>query len=204
MQANLEQLYTKWKKRLDHQDREYARKALAAQAVSEASMADGMIQSSILPRVHSADFVHSKYMHRSSTDAIQTTASWLSRSAGVTNTPPSKNKADIENDLRRISHLLKESPRILAAASDIARQNGAQLRRQRPDTANSLKRKYSGENTLTDSPTNPMKLLASISSHAAPVPVLETENKSQPINRSVSIGDLEDAQAFVHFLKSMS
>lgn len=192
VQNNLEALYTKWKQRLSHQDQEYARKTMAAQAVSHACTLqhDEMLLTSNIPRAFSSIELH-HFEARQTEKAIHKTATWLSRAAGIDlKTISNTNIADIENKLRIISSLIQESPTVLAATVNLSRAKGNQSDQCCMTTPDVRKRKFSVERNLSASPTNPMKLLASISSHAVPVPI-DQQN-------------YEDAQTLVNFIKSVT
>lgn len=182
---------------------------MAAQAVSQASSLDkcgGIIHSS--SSIFPPEFNHSEAAQQRNTEKnIRTTAMWLARATDITNTHVSGIQTNIENELRIITRLIDDAPAVVTIASDFLRQK--RIDQPKTETSNGRKRKqYADTTNASDSLFNPMKLLASISSHATPVPVVDIiqdkcNHFSKPIN-SVSIGDLEDAQTFVHFLKSMT
>mmetsp|Transcript_573 Transcript_573/g.1239 ORF Transcript_573/g.1239 Transcript_573/m.1239 type:complete len:251 (-) Transcript_573:16-768(-) len=79
-------------------------------------------------------------------------------------------------------------------------------------TAGKRKHSLSDDENTTGSPNNPMKLLASLSSQAAPVPIDANDDAkltapSSNTNNSVAIPnnnvDAEDAKTFVNFLQSV-
>jgi hypothetical protein len=196
----LEDLYQKWKEKLEYQDRESAQKAMAAHAVSQASLVDFSFQSRNVPIVNPSECYHSVDTQVVK-KAIHDTANWLYR-AETTLSKPAPNAASvIENELRIISGLVREAPIILGTAADLPRRTAP----------NVPKRKHNTDcMNVPDSPSNPMKLLASISSRAPPVPVVQYDTTNQNnsgsnvISRNVSVADHEDAKTFVHFLQSMS
>jgi hypothetical protein len=223
----LENLYRKWKERIEYQDRESARKAMAAAAVSEASsLNERTIQMKNIPVVFSPGCNHTEATHqRVDQNAIHKTAHWLYRAERILSktgtrvgnadgaTSPAREVDDStngESDLEMISRLVQEAPVILSAASDLSRQKESRNRPSQQHVTLSLrqKRKHCTDFAdVLDSRSNPMKLLASISSHAAPVPILqedlpnEKQLRSRPTNTGASIS--EDAETFVHFLQSM-
>mmetsp|Transcript_42277 Transcript_42277/g.72186 ORF Transcript_42277/g.72186 Transcript_42277/m.72186 type:complete len:397 (-) Transcript_42277:953-2143(-) len=98
-------------------------------------------------------------------------------------------------------HKLHSCPdlRILSTESEMGQPE------QTVSTPTAVKRKRSlsdDENATTDSPNNPMKLLASLSSQAAPVPIDASCNNPKALPND-NHNDAEDAKTFVNFLQSM-
>ncbi|KAL3797876.1 hypothetical protein HJC23_006914 [Cyclotella cryptica] len=226
-QAIIEDLYRKWKERIEYQDRESARKAMAAAAVSEASsLSEGIIQMKNIPVISSSGFNYIVDPHqRVAQNAVHKAAHWLYRAEVVlSKTGTRVGNADgaisparqihdctnVENDLDMISRLVEEAPVILSAVADLPRQIEGHNRQPQRQITPSLgqKRKHCTDFAdVLDCRSNPMKLLASISSHAAPVPILQEDSpsKKQPRARPTVTSDSisEDAKTFVNFLQSM-
>lgn len=71
-------------------------------------------------------------------------------------------------------------------------------------TTRERKRSLSEVEHTTNSPSNPMKLLASLSSQAAPVPIVaKDEGKETTSSNPNNHSDAEDAKTFVNFLQSV-
>ena len=180
---------------------------MAAQAVSQASLGNCMLSTTMAPTGFPSRLSFSESLSlKGIENKIHSTAMWLSSAIDIINAIPSKNSVGVENELQIISRLIEEAPSVLPAVNDVQRSNDTQCSQPCFSGTASAKRKQSSDCIEASLDTNPMKLLASISSHAVPVPIAQyqTSEKSQPFNRSVSTEDLADVHTFVQFLKSVS
>jgi len=107
-------------------------------------------------------------------------------------------------------HKLHSCPDLRILCSETELRHSEQL--VSTPTAGKRKRLLSDDESIPDSPNNPMKLLASLSSQAAPVPIDSNHNakraaSSSNSNESEAVPnnnvDAEDAKTFVNFLQSV-
>lgn len=164
------------------------------------------------------------------------TASWVEHAEAIllkkTENPMSIQK-EIEEEMKEISDMIKEAadlPKLLEYKYNI---ESSRLRApihklhscpdlrilctnktvtEHPElsvstpTTGKRKRSLSDDDTVHDSPSNPMKILASLSSQVAPVPIDANGDDKQTTtgsNTNNTKKDAEDAKTFVNFLHSM-
>jgi len=117
------------------------------------------------------------------------------------------------SSMPKAQHKLQSCPNLRILCTDAEMVNSEQS--ISTPTTGKRKRSLSDDRNMTDSPNNPMKLLASLSSQAVPVPVGSSNDvkrssavvsssatdstKAVPNNRV----NAEDATTFVNFLQSM-
>ena len=180
MKDKLEHLHQKWKQRIELQEREVARKSL----------------------VETSSILHGGGVNRNITNR---TAMWL-ESADNLLSGRSSAENEIEDEMKAISILIEQAPVILANLPRISTSSGSSSRQvytEQRDTFYTGRRKGSLGNE-TDSPNSAMKILASLSSQAAPVPI-DTTNRGDCVdNVNNSRSAIADAQTFVDFLQSVN
>eukprot|EP00571_Detonula_confervacea_P014915 CAMPEP_0172305600 /NCGR_PEP_ID=MMETSP1058-20130122/6855_1 /TAXON_ID=83371 /ORGANISM="Detonula confervacea, Strain CCMP 353" /LENGTH=390 /DNA_ID=CAMNT_0013017241 /DNA_START=122 /DNA_END=1295 /DNA_ORIENTATION=+ len=165
---------------------------------------------------------------------ITKTASWLEQADALLSKKTEGNisiQKEIEEEMKAISHLIKEAaylPKLLDNKYNIESsklQASIHKLRSCPDlgrlctnntdmedseqfdstlTTRKRKRSLSYDTTGADSPNNPMRILASLSSQAAPVSIYANVNHTTAgSSTKKSKSDAEDAKTFVNFLKSV-
>jgi DNA repair ATPase RecN len=218
LQAKLEQLYQKWKQRLEIQEQEMAQKSMAASP-------------------DNANKVYNNIQRTNTRNEITKTAAWMEKAETLLTKETESNQMlqkDIEDEMKEIALLVEEAPAILAISSDLPKLLNSECNKtestniglqtsihklnscsdvrtlatescteyeQSITTATAGKRKYNlcdDENTTTDSPNNPMKLLASLSSQAAPIVTKDDGDGCESKETRV-----DDAKTFVNFLQSV-
>lgn len=171
---------------------------------------------------------------------ITKTATWLERADSLLSNTKQTNpmQKEIETEMKEIARLIEEGEAVLAVSKNLPKifdnntsgqssnkisQSSIHKLHSCPDlrmghseqsistsTAGKRKRSLSDDENISDSPIDPMKLLASLSSQAAPVPVnaacrvtdSSTGNSSERIPE-IKSEDAEDAKTFVNFLQSV-
>lgn len=198
MKDKLEHLHQKWKQRIELQEREVARKSL----VETSSINGGGVNCTIQG------------------DITNRTAMWLEGADNLLSGRSSA-KIEIEDEMKAISILIEQAPGILENLPKlrnnkhnqscpklpiICTSSGSSSRQvytEQRDTVYTGRRKGSLGNE-TDSPNSAMKILASLSSQAAPVPI-DTTNRGECVdNVNNSRSAIADAQTFVDFLQSVN
>ena len=191
----LEHLHQKWKQRIELQEREVARNSL----------------------VESSSILHGGGVNR---DITNRTAMWLEGADNLLSGRSSA-KIEIEDEMKAISILIEQAPGILEnlpklrnnkhnqscpklpIICTISGSSSRQVYTEQRDTVYTGRRKGSLGNE-TDSPNSAMKILASLSSQAAPVPI-DTTNRGECVdNVNNSRSAIADAQTFVDFLQSVN
>lgn len=203
--ANLECLYQKWKQKLELQEQELARKSMADAAVSTASQSYcDLVPLSTSASSHLVSQAQTVLASTANSKKLDMTASWLDKAEQLL----SQSVADrimqckIEDEMESISMLISEAPEIQAIAADLPKnlnstgKFGAFNPHLKILSADSTTSCAQQPESTPDSPNNAMKLLASLSSQAAPVPVGETIAGANP--------EVDDAKTFVDFLQSMA
>jgi len=162
------------------------------------------------------------------------TATWLVQAGTLLSRKVEKNqiREEIEEEMKEISRLINDAPVILSLSMGLpklldnkdsivsADQLDPSIKKLHswpaigisstktetiPLTIRKRERSISGDDTATDSPNNPMKMLASLSSQAVPVPIDACgTGKRVKADSHTSRADAEDAKTFVNFLQSMS
>ena len=199
----LEQLYQKWKQRIELQERELAKKSLVdTSSIQGSGATNRTIQS----------------------DITNQTVLWLERADNLLSNDigRSSTRNEIEDEMKAISSLIEQGPGILAnlpqlrnnkynqtscpkmpiICTNSSSSTGRGYPEQRDPTYTGRRRNSLTD--ATDSPNSAMKILASLSSQAAPVPI-DTTNTGECLESSNnSRSAIQDAQTFVDFLQSVN
>ena len=199
------------------------RKSLVDVAVSEASScvkANLLYESSTPETDMRWESDPNSQITATSNDTIKT-ASWLKRAEDILSQEIGTNQAEneIEAEMMVISSLVSEAPEILAiskqyTADDASSALNATIPSSRNITIdNDIERIAATRNDsgtkgdeVDDSPSYPMKLLASLSSQATPVPIIDancTATTCPTQSTSSTTAATEDAEDFVNFLQSV-
>ena len=154
------------------------------------------------------------------------TATWLKRAEDILSQEIDTNKDqnEIEEEMMVISSLVSEAPEIVTISKRLPKLfhtsntiGGASttpkttipsshISQGNDSERNAVKWNESGlkGDEVDDSPTYPMKLLASLSSQATPAPIIDTNctaTRTTPNNTTTAA--TEDAEDFVNFLQSV-
>ncbi len=213
--ANVAALYQKWKQRIEAQKEETNRKSSV-----EASLASGIVltsKNSLAPQAK--DITHN--VTPETMTLVQKTADWLDKADDIlANISKGGRSADeTAAEMKEIKSLIDQGPAVIAAVGDVtkrlkdAKTKGLPSRLHScPDfrkiagttSATSKKRKHPliDDELVKSYDSNPINLLASLSSRAAPVPVSNGNAKQR--KRKGSEVNPEDANAFVSFLQSVA
>mmetsp|Transcript_17584 Transcript_17584/g.27569 ORF Transcript_17584/g.27569 Transcript_17584/m.27569 type:complete len:377 (-) Transcript_17584:52-1182(-) len=214
-QTKVAALYQSWKRRIETQKEETNRKSSV-----EASLTGGIILNSkhlLPPRTkntsHNATPETMTLVHR--------TAEWLVKADEILSKISNGGRQAEETvaEMKEIKSLIDQGPTVLAAVGDVTKilkdvkSKGLPSRLHScPDfrkisgtaSATSIKRKHPliDDELVKNYDSNPINLLASLSSRAAPVPVSNGNAKQR--KRKGSEVNAEDAKAFVSFLQSVA
>ncbi len=166
--------------------------------------------------------IGSNYLSSKAKSDIAKTATWLDEAEALLSKKINGNQREIQEEMKVIESLINQGPAILSISAELPKILGSnrmiptmQKLHSCPDLrilsstdgvypeqevttppTGKRKRSQSGEDFITNSPNNPMKILASLSSQAAPVPI----KHSVVAGRTVQ----EDAKTFVNFLQSVN
>ena len=208
--ARVAVLYQNWKRRIESQKEETNRKSAV-----EASLTSGVIMNTkhsleVPPRKR-------KMTHHVTPETmalVQGTADWLDKADDILshNLKGKRSAEEAEAEMKEIKILIDQGPTVLAAVTDVARilkdakSKGLPTLHSCPDfrkisgatTKYLKKRKHPliDDELVKNDDSNPINLLASLSSRAAPVPVEQVKRKGIDAHA-------DDAKAFVSFLKSV-
>ncbi len=150
------------------------------------------------------------------------TASWLERAEDILSQEIGTNQVqkEIEDEMMVISSLVSEAPEILAISKKLPKllntlnTIGASSKATIPSSCtsvgddlehNAVKWSESGSkgDEVDDSPTYPMKILASLSSQATPVPIIDANFATTCPTSSSTTAATEGAEDFVNFIQSV-
>ena len=213
--AKVADLYQKWKQRIETQKEETNRKSSV-----EASLTGGIIltsKNSLVPQTK--DITHN--VTPETMTLVQKTADWLEKAEDILSKRSKGGRSADETtaEMKEIKSLIDQGPTVLAAVGDVtkilkdANPKGLPSRLHScPDfrkiagttSTTSKKRKHPliDDELVKSYDSNPINLLASLSSRAAPVPVSNGNAKQR--KRKGSEVNPEDANAFVSFLQSVA
>jgi hypothetical protein len=147
---------------------------------------------------------------------IRKTADWLEKAEHILS-QSGKSEEDKVTEMNELKSLIEEGPTVLAAAGEVAKRltdsktNGLpsrlnscpDFRKMTGSSPTSKKRKHPiiDDDLVREYDSNPINLLASLSSRAVPVPVSNNSSTKQ-IKRKGS-DNTEDVKAFVNFIQSV-
>ena len=187
------------------------RKSLAAAAVSGASPMHG---NSSLYTLSSPSHLQSGITNTNTTiqSNITKTATWLDEAATLLSKKigSCSFQTQIEDEMKALKSLIDQAPEILSLSADLPKlldNKNSNLQQSNTSLPNlSVQNTHTGKRKLslsnTDSPENAMKILASLSSQAVPVPINES-NRGEVHCTNSPRADAEDARTFVNFLQSV-
>lgn len=215
--AKVAALYQNWKQRIESQKEETNRKSSV-----EAPLTGGIT----LTLNNSLDIPQperniTQNVTPETMTLVHRTADWLEKADGILSKMLNDGRPAEEKDteMKEIKSLIEQGPAVLAAAGDVTKllkdgkAKGLPSRLHScPDfrkiagatSPTSKKRKHPliDDELVKDYDSNPINLLASLSSRAAPVPVSNGNAKQR--KRKGSEVNTEDAKAFVNFLQSVA
>mmetsp|Transcript_25485 Transcript_25485/g.42049 ORF Transcript_25485/g.42049 Transcript_25485/m.42049 type:complete len:370 (-) Transcript_25485:1031-2140(-) len=209
-QANVADLYQKWKQRIETQKEETNRKSSV-----EASLTGEIILNS-----KTKDITH--IVTPDTMTLVQKTADWLEKADGILSKISKGERSADETaaEMKEVKSLIDQGPTVLAAVGEVSKMLKNTNSKGLPSRLHSCPdfRKIAGTSSATSSKkrkhpliddelvkkydSNPINLLASLSSRAAPVPVSNGNSKQR--KRKGSEVNSEDAKAFVSFLQSVA
>lgn len=208
--ANVADLYQKWKQRIETQKEETNRKSSV-----EASLTGEIILNS-----KTKDITH--IVTPDTMTLVQKTADWLEKADGILSKISKGERSADETaaEMKEVKSLIDQGPTVLAAVGEVSKMLKNTNSKGLPSRLHSCPdfRKIAGTSSATSSKkrkhpliddelvkkydSNPINLLASLSSRAAPVPVSNGNSKQR--KRKGSEVNSEDAKAFVSFLQSVA
>lgn len=213
--AKVAALYQSWKRRIQTQKEESNRKSSV-----EASLTGGIILNSkhlLPPRTKNT----SHNVTPETMTLVHRTAEWLVKADEILSkiTNGGRQAEETVAEMKEIKSLIDQGPTVLAAVGDVTKilkdvkSKGLPSRlhscpdfRKISDRASptAMKRKHPliDDELVKNYDSNPINLLASLSSRAAPVPVSNGNAKQR--KRKGSDVNAEDAKAFVSFLQSVA
>ena len=196
------------------------RKSLAAAAVSDVSSMHG---NSPLYTLSSPSQLQSGITNTSTTieSNVTKTATWLEEAENLLSKKigSCSFQTQIEDEMKAIKNLIDRAPEILSLSADLPKlldnnnsiigsTNNNMHQSSNPTHPNlSVQNTHTGGKrklslSSTDSPDNAMKILASLSSQAVPVPINES-NSGEVHQTNSPRANAEDAKTFVNFLQSV-
>jgi hypothetical protein len=197
------------------------RKSLVDVAVSEAS---SLNVSANLHHESSSPETDTRWAGKSNTQIATTnndmmkTATWLKRAEDILSQEIDTNQDqnEIEEEMMVISSLVSDAPEVVTISkrlpqllhtSNTIGGAGSQISQGSDSERNAVNWNESGlkGDAVDDSPTYPMKLLASLSSQATPAPIIDANctTTSFPTSNNTTTVATEDAEDFVNFLQSV-
>ena len=212
-------LYQKWKRKVETQKEEADRKSSAEaptylqkhQLDASLAAAATMANTVGVPQQRNSTRVTPDTM-----PLIHKTADWLEKAENILS-QSGKSEEDKVTEMNELKSLIEEGPTVLAAAGEVAKRLSDSKTKGLPSRLNSCPdfRKMTGssptskkrkhplidDDLVREYDSNPINLLASLSSRAVPVPVSNNSSTKQ-IKRKGS-DNTEDAKAFVNFIQSV-
>eukprot|EP00985_Skeletonema_marinoi_P024291 scaffold16790_cov204-Skeletonema_marinoi.AAC.11 len=215
-QAKVAALYQNWKRRIETQKEETNRKSSV-----EASLTDGIITTSnfLLDIPQTRNITHN--VTPETMALVHRTADWLEKADDILSkiSKGGRPTEEAATEMKEIKSLIDQGPTVLAAVGDVTKilkdvkAKGLPSRLHScPDfrkisvaaspTAKKRKHPLIDDELVKSYDSNPINLLASLSSRAAPVPV--SNGNAEQRKRKGSEVNPEDANAFVSFLQSVA
>lgn len=216
-QRKVASLYQKWKRRVETQKEEADRKSSAeASAYLQKHQLDASLAAAATITVGFPQQRNSTQVTPDTMPLIRKTADWLEKAEHILS-QSGKSEEDKVTEMNELKSLIEEGPTVLAAAGEVAKRltdsktNGLpsrlnscpDFRKMTGSSPTSKKRKHPliDDDLVREYDSNPINLLASLSSRAVPVPVSNNSSTKQ-IKRKGS-DNTEDVKAFVNFIQSV-
>ena len=217
LQAKLEQLYQEWKQRLEIQEQEMAQKSMAASPdsankeynnIQSANLRDDITKTAawmekacaLLTKETEGNHMLQKDIEDEMKEIallVEEAPAIISVSSDLPKLLNSEcNKTESTNiGLQTSIHKLNSCSDVRTLATESCTEYAQSITTA---TAGKRKRDLCDDGNANDSPNNPMKLLASLSSQAAPIVTKDDGNGRETRNHRV-----DDAKTFVNFLQSV-
>lgn len=219
-QRKVASLYQKWKRKVETQKEEADRKSSAE---ASAYLQKHQLDASLAAAATMANAVgvpqqrNSTQVTPDTMPLIRKTADWLEKAENILSQRSGKSEEDKVTEMNELKSLIEEGPTVLAAAGEVAKRLTVSKTKGLPSRLNSCPdfRKMTGssptskkrkhplidDDLVREYDSNPINLLASLSSRAVPVPVSNNSSIKQ-IKRKGS-DNTEDVKAFVNFIQSV-
>lgn len=144
---------------------------------------------------------------------VHRTADWLEKADNMLSKSLKGGRPAEETEMKEINSLIEQGPTVLALAGDVTKQlkglpsrlhSCPDFRKIADASPTSKKKKHPliDDELVKNYDSNPINLLASLSSRATPAPVSNGSDKQR--KRKGSEVNTEDAKAFVNFLQSVA
>lgn len=214
-------LYQKWKRKVETQKEEADRKSSAeASAYLQKHQLDASLAAAATMALNTVGVPQQRNSTQVTPDTmplIRKTADWLEKAENILS-QSGKSEEDKVTEMNELKSLIEEGPTVLATAGEVAKRltdsktkglpsrlnSCPDFRKMTGSSPTSKKRKHPliDDDLVREYNSNPINLLASLSSRAVPVPV-SNNSSSKQIKRKGS-DNTEDVKAFVNFIQSVA